>query len=409
MNQATKIHAGDSPQNDDSQARRNAILLSIGQAIGGSTAVIVFSSAGLVGQEMAPDPSLATAPVTAFILGIAVATIPASILMRRIGRSASYFVAALIGITGILISALAIYLNQFILFTAGTGMTGLYWAFLQSYRFAATDIASPSFKDRAISWVMVGGIASAIVGPQTVIWTQDIFVAHYYLGSYIAAAVLIALQCAFVVRIRIPKVIIDETMEKGRPLLEVAKNPVFVVAVLCGAISYSTMAFMMTASPLAMVGCGHSHQLSALGIQWHVLAMYGPSFFTGGLLTRFGKVPIITLGMIFLVGAAVIGTSGITIYHFWTALVFLGVGWNFGFIGSTAMVTDSYRPAERNLVQGFNDFVVFGVNAMASLSAGVIYFMYGWSAITLVMLPMISVGILALLWLTWSQRASVSA
>ncbi|MBZ0215325.1 MAG: MFS transporter [Fimbriimonadaceae bacterium] len=403
MNQASNI------QTDDQQARWNAIMLSIGQAIGGSTAVVVFSSAGLIGQEIASDRSLATAPVTAFILGIAFATIPASMLMRRIGRSGGYFVGSMIGIVGILIAAFAIYAKLFPLFIFGTGMTGIFWAFLQSYRFAATDIASPSFKDRAISWVMVGGVASAVIGPQTVIWTQDLFVAHYYLGSYLAAAVLIAIQCLFVTRVRIPKPVFNESDEKGRPLLEVSRNPVFVVAVLCGAISYATMAFMMTASPLAMVGCGYSHQLSALGIQWHVLAMYVPSFFTGRLLTRFGKVPIITLGMICLIAAALIGTSGITIYHFWVALIFLGVGWNFGFIGATAMVTDCYRPAERNFVQGFNDFVVFGVNALASLSAGFIYFIYGWSAITIVMLPLIAVGVFALVWLTWAQRASVSA
>lgn len=398
-----------SMQIDDREARRNAIFLALGQAIGGATAVVVFSSAGLIGQVISSDPSLATAPVTAFILGIAFATMPASMLMRRIGRRGAYFVGSLIGIIGILIAALAIYIEHFPLFIFGTGTTGIFWAFLQSYRFAATDIASPSFKDKAISWVMVGGVASAIIGPQTVIWTQDLFVSHYYLGSYLAAAILIAIQCIFVTRVRIPKPVFNENDEAGRPLTEVAKNPVFIVSVLCGAITYATMAFMMTASPLAMVGCGHSHQLSALGIQWHVLAMYVPSFITGHLLTRFGKVPIITLGLIALVVAALIGTSGITIYHFWIALIFLGVGWNFGFIGSTAMVTDSYRPAERNLVQGFNDFVVFGVNALASLSAGVIYFMYGWSAITIVMLPMITIGVLALVWLTWVQRASVRA
>ena len=377
--------------------------------LAGQPPVVVFSSAGLVGQELAPDRFLATAPVSAFIIGIALATIPAAIIMRRIGRRASYFLGSMIGIVGILISALAIYLQQFYLFTFGTALTGLFWAFLQSYRFAATDIASSAFKNKAISWVMIGGIASAIIGPQTVIWTQDLYAAHLYMATYIAAAILIAIHCVIVVQIRIPKPVIDKVTDNGRSLLEIAKNPVFIVAVLCGAISYSTMAFMMTASPLAMVGCGHSHQFSALGIQWHVLAMYAPSFFTGGLMTRFGKVPVISLGLLLLIGAALIASLGITIYHFWIALVFLGVGWNFGFIGSTAMVTDTYQPEERNIVQGFNDFVVFGVNAFASLSAGVIYFMYGWGAISVVMLPMIAVGILGLVWLTWIQRASVQA
>jgi len=389
---------------DDRQARLNALYLSVGQAIGGATAVVLISSGGLVGQELAPDPSLATAPVTAFVLGTAFCTLPASMVMRRYGRRFGYFFGSLIGVTGMLLAAYAIYLEHFYMFTGGAVLIGFLWAFLQSYRFAATDIASPSFKDKAISWVMVGGIVSAVVGPQTVIWTQDVFIEHYYMGSYLAGAALIALQCLFVIQIKIPKPVVNATAGGARSLLEVGKSPLFIVAVLCGAISYSTMTFMMTASPLAMVGSGHSHQFSALGIQWHVLAMYLPSFITGSLLTRFGKVPIITLGMILLVGSALVGMAGASIVHFWIALIFLGVGWNFGFIGATSMVTDSYRPEERNLVQGFNDFIVFGGNAAASLSAGLVYFHYGWSAVTIVMLPIISVGIGGLIWLTWTQR-----
>ncbi len=394
----------DDIQTDDSQARRNALLLACGQALGGAIATIIIATGGHVGALLADDRSLATLPVSAFILGTALSTLPANLAMRKLGRRGGYFLSSLIGLVAMLIAAYGVYIGNFHIFALGTFATGGYWAFVQSYRFAATDIASEKFKSKAISWVMMGGLASAVIGPQTIIFTQDIIPNHIFAATYLAGAGLIVLSMLIVTQVRIARPIIMKGASSGRPLAEIARSRRFVVAVFCGVVSYSVMTFIMTSSPLAIVGGGHSHAQAALGIQWHVVAMYLPSFFTGNLIDRYGKINIVIAGMLLLTGASIVGLSGETIGHFWTSLVLLGMGWNFGYIGATAMVTDCYRSDEMNKVQGLNDFLIFGLNAAASLSAGVIYFYYGWEMVATIVLPAIGLCLGLLIWISVRKR-----
>jgi MFS family permease len=391
-------------QTDDAQARRNAMLLGCGQALGGAIAAIIIATGGHVGAMLATDRSLATLPVSVFILGTAFSTLPANLAMRKLGRRGGYYLSSGIGIVAILIAAYGVYFGNFYIFAFGTFATGAYWAFVQSYRFAATDIASEQFKSKAISWVMMGGLASAVVGPQTIIWTKDLIPTHVFAATYLAGAVLIAISMLIVTRIRVPRPNIVKGAPSGRPLGEIAGSRRFVVAVFCGVVSYSVMTFVMTASPLAIVGGGHSQAQAALGIQWHIVAMYLPSFFAGNLIDRYGKIKIVIAGMLFLTGASITALSGDSIANYWGALVLLGLGWNFGYIGATAMVTDSYSPAEMNKVQGLNDFMIFGLNAAASLSAGVIYFYYGWEMVAGIVLPAIGLCLGLLIWISVRRR-----
>lgn len=394
---------------DDGIAKRNALLLSCGQALGGSIAAIIIATGGHVGAMLADDRSLATLPVSAFILGTAFSTLPANIAMRYIGRRGGYFLASIIGICAILTAAYGVYVESFNIFTAGTFATGGYWAFVQSYRFAAADMASDKFKSKAISLVMMGGIVSAFVGPQTIIWTKDLWPSHVFAATYLAGAILIFIAMLIVTQIKI--VAPTETIVEAepRPISEITLNSRFLIAVLCGVVSYSVMTFMMTASPLAMVGTGHSHSQAALGIQWHIVAMYFPSFFTGNLIVKYGHIKIVVAGMMFLIGASIVGLSGFTIGHFWISLILLGIGWNFGYIGATSMVTDCYRAAEKNKVQGLNDFLIFGLNAAASLTAGVIYFLFGWGAVAALVLPAIGICLASLAWITTRNRQLLGA
>lgn len=394
-------------QIDDRKARANARLLAVGQALGGSATVAIIASGGLVGHMLAADKSLATLPVSVFILGTAIATLPANMMMRHVGRRAGYMLGAGMGIVAALTAAFGIHQNSFWLFAFGLALAGVNWAFVQSYRFAAADTASDLFKAKAISWVLIGGVASAVIGPQLVIWTKDLLPPFLFLGSFIAAAGLGAIMLVLMTRIDIPRPPPPSDDDGARSLGAIIAQPRFLVAALCGAVSYAVMSLVMTATPLAMVGCGHSSDLAVLGIQWHVLAMFVPSFFTGNLINRFGKQWIVAVGMVLLAAAAGVALSGLGLWQFWTALVLLGLGWNFGFIGATAMVTDVYAPAERNKVQGFNDFLVFGLNAMASFSSGLLLNLIGWAAVNLLVFPAVFLCLAALVWLAGSGRQTV--
>ena len=394
---------------DDAKAKRNARILAIGQALGGSGSVIIISTGGIVGHMLAADKSLATLPVTCYILGTALSTLPANLLMRRIGRRAGYMLGAASGIVSGLIAAAGIYANSFWLFSLGLLLMGLYWAFVQSYRFAAADTASDLFKAKAISWVLVGGVAAAIIGPQTVIWTQDLIQPFLFLGTFLASAGFAVMALMLMTRIDIPKPPPPRAGDGGRPLGAIMAQPRFIVAAGCGAVSFATMSLVMTATPLAMVGYGLSTNLAALGIQWHVMAMFVPSFFTGNLIARFGKEKVVAAGMMALALSATTALTGLTVWHFWIALALLGLGWNFGFIGATAMLTDCHAPAERNKIQGVNDFLVFGLNAIASFSSGLMLNLFGWGAVNLIVFPAVALCLAALVWLAGARKRPVSA
>ncbi|TPW32297.1 MFS transporter [Martelella alba] len=380
-------------------SRRNMNTLTLAQSLGGAGPTIVISLGGIVGQLIAPDAALATLPVSLYNLGVAAGTLPAAFIMRRYGRRLGYTFGTLIGMMGGLIAASGIVISAFWLFCLGTIAAGLYNAYVQSFRFAAADTVADGMKATAISRVMIGGLAAAIIGPQVVIWTRNALPGIPYAGGFIGQSVLALLTLLVILRLRFPKPATPgpKGMSGGRPLSQIARSPRFIMAVATGVVSYALMAFVMTAAPLAMVACGHSVGEAALGIQWHVLAMFGPSFFTGRLISRFGKEKIAMTGLVLLALCAVSALSGLGLAHFWIALIFLGVGWNFGFIGATAMITECHTAEERGKVQGLNDFLIFGSVAMASfLAGGLVNLDGGWNLMNWLVLPTTAVIFTAL-------------
>ena len=383
------------------QSRRNALVLSGMQALGGANPALVVALSSLVGQKMASSTDLATLPVGIFNLGLAIGILPAAYLMRRLGRQGGYIIGALLGIGAGLLAAAGIYSLSFTLFCVGTLLAGLYASYVQSYRFAAADHASEAFRPKAISWVMAGGLLGAIIATQTIIHTQDIWPEHPFAAAFLAQAVLAALVLPFAFALRLGRTTQQavKTPYTGRPLREIASNRYFIIAVLAGVASYVLMNFLMTASPLAMVMHGHSVKESTLGIQWHILAMFGPSFFTGTLIKRFGKIPVTFAGVFLLGLASIVALLGMSVPHFWVSLILLGLGWNFGFIGATNMVVDCYRPEERGRVQALNDFIIFTCVALSSFTSGRVLAVYGWYGVNTWTLPISAVVMLALAWL----------
>jgi MFS family permease len=388
----------------DKLARRNALVLAGAQALGGASPSIVISLGGIVGAGLVANQTFATVPVSLMQLGIATGVIPAAILMRRLGRRGGYIIGALIGVTASSIAAAGTGMRLFWLFCLGTFMCGLYGAFVQSYRFAAADTATDAFKPRAISWVMIGGIAAGVIGPQSVYWTRDMTPEAPFAASFLAQGCLALIAMGVILLLRAPPVAAVK-QGGGRPLPEIMRQPKFIASVCAALVAYGLMSLVMTAAPLAMVGCGHSIGDAALGIQWHVLSMFGPSFFTGRLIARFGKEKVTACGLVLTALAAVVGLSGLSVAHFWIALILLGVGWNFGFIGATALVTDCYRPEERVKVQAANDFLVFGSVAIASFSSGGLLHAGGWDTINWFVFPPVVFALALVAWQGMQKRA----
>lgn len=386
-----------SAENGDRLARRNAMVLSASMALAGANAAVVIATGSLIGSLLAPKPTLATLPVTAFVFGTALFAYPASNLMKKIGRRAGFMVGCLAGVSAGLLGALAIWTASFWLYVLATTSAGAYQSFVTLYRYAAADTATPGFRPKAISWVMTGGILAAVVGPQLVITTKDLFTPLTFLGTYLGQAAVAVLAIAVVSRFEDGPPLSEATMSAARPLGEIIRNVRFLAAVLCGTVAQAMMNMVMTATPIAMVGCGFSVTESTLGIQWHVLAMYVPSFFTGNLVARFGKGRVVMAGLIILIAAGITNLAGITLAHFWGSLILLGLGWNFAFVGATAMVTDHHSPGERAKVQGFTDFTIFGATTVASFMAGYLYTTIGWNAVNWTLLPVTLTAMLALL------------
>jgi predicted MFS family arabinose efflux permease len=373
----------------DSLAKRNALVLAAAQALAGGNSVVIVGTAGIVGSALA-DKSLATVPVSTYVLGLWMATLPVGLIAKRYGRLATFELGALCGAIAGLVCCLAVLKASFWLLCVGTLFGGFYAAVHQSYRFAAADTASEQFKPKAISWVMAGGMFSAFVGPQLVIFTKDIWPPYLFAASYVAQAGVAVLSGLVLLATRIPRPAASgRRMSEGRPLAEIFRQPRLIVAVVCGVASYSMMNLVMTSAPVAMLDCHHTIDDATLGLQWHVVGMFAPSFFTGALIARFGTDRVAGCGLAIIAAGAVIALSGITIWHFWAALVLLGVGWNFAFVGATALVTQCHRPNERNKVQAVNDFLVFGSMAIGSFSSGHLLASYGWTMVAEVVLPVV--------------------
>ena len=387
----------------DRKARANALRLAAAQALAGANATVVFATAAIIGSTLSADPALVTAPVSLFVVGMAVGTLPTGWLARRFGRRVAFITGSGFGCLAGLIAAAALMLGSFPLYCVATFCAGLYGAVVQSFRFAAADGASAAFRSRAISWVMVGGLFSGVLGPQLVTWTMDLWPPYLFAASYLAQAVVALVAMAVLAGVDLPRPARAE-VAKGRPLAEIIRQPRFVVAVLCGVITYTLMNLVMTSAPLAMRMCGLPISASNASIQWHVVAMYGPSFFTGALITRFGAKRVMATGMLLLAAAALAGLSGIGVANFTLGLVLLGVGWNFGFVGASSLVLETHRPEERTRVQSFNDFLIFGTMALGSFSSGKLLLTLGWAAVNWVVLPAVGIGLLALLASAWLGR-----
>ncbi len=384
--------------------QRNVWLLVAAQSLGGASPPIIISLGGIVGQMLAEDPTLSTLPVSVYQLGVALSTIPAALLMRRMGRRLGYLVGAVAGVISGLVAAWGISQDSFFYFSMGTAMAGFYGACVQSYRFAAADAVDDDKRSRAIALIMVGGLIAAVIGPQVVIWTRDTLPATPFAGSFYGQAGLALLAIPVIMLMRMPALPKGHHKQAGRSLKTIISQPKFIVAVVAGVVSFGLMSFIMTAAPMAMVGCGFGVGDAALGIQWHVLSMYGPSFVTGRLIDRFGKIAVTATGLLIMAGASGLALMGLGLFEFWGSLILLGVGWNLGFIGATAMVTDCYTQAERAKVQALNDFLVFGTVAIASFSSGHLLSTAGWDVINLSMLPIIATVLFMLAGLAWYER-----
>ena len=390
---------------DDAKARRNAMVLAVASALYGTTTTMQVATAGLVGIQLAPEKSWATLPMSTFVIGTALTTLPISLLMKRIGRRAGFILGALAGLLAALLGVYAIYQRSFGLFLLSTSFMGMFQASASYYRFAAADMASPAFRPKAISWVMTGGVVAALFGTLLVMGTVDIFAPVTFAGNY-AAMALLALACIGVL-LALDVPVAGQKIAgaaAARPLSVIASQPRYIVAAIVGMLSYGIMMLVMTATPVAMIGCGFTVRDSSWVIQWHVLAMFVPSFFTGNLIARFGAERISAFGMLLLTGAAISGLMGIHFDNFAVGLILLGLGWNFGFIGGTTMLTSCYEPSERNKAQGLNDFLIFGTTALASLGAGKLLAGIGWNAVNYAVFPMVLVGLAMIGWLLTHQR-----
>lgn len=381
-------------ETNDRRARRNALRLAAAQALAGANATVIFATGAIIGATIAPDPALATLPISVFVCGMAAGTLPTGAIARRFGRRVAFITGSSIGCVAGLVAAGALLVGSFTLYCVATFLAGLYGAVVQSFRFAAADGASPAFRARALSWVMVGGVFSGVLGPQLVTWTMNLWQPYLFAASYLAQAAVALVAMAVLAGVDLTRPV--RAADAGRPLGTIIRQPRFIVAALCGVITYTLMNLVMTSAPLAMRLCGLPLSASNATIQWHVVAMYGPSFFTGALIARFSAQRVVAVGLTLLAAAAACGLAGIGLANFTVGLILLGIGWNFGFIGASSLVLETHRPEERTRVQAFNDFLVFGTMAIGSFSSGQLLMVYGWASVNWVVFPPVAVGLGAL-------------
>jgi MFS family permease len=385
-------------------AKRNVVVLAICQALLFTNNSTLIALNGLVGYAIAPDKRLATLPVTGWVIGAALTTFFASLLMKRIGRRAGFMFGTSVGIVGALICSTAIYIGHFWLFCFGTVVFGVYNAFGQYYRFAAADTGSMEFRSKAISYVVAGGLVGGILGPTSSRFTMNLL-PTMYLGAYLALIGVLVLVLLVLTQLRIPLPSEREAHEGGRPLLQIMKQPAYIVAVVASGFGYGIMNLLMTATPLAMGVCGHPYSAAATVISWHVIAMFGPSFFTGSLIKRFGVLNMMMAGVALNFACVAIAIAGVDVANFWFALVLLAVGWNFLFISGTTLLTETYQPEERAKAQGANDLTIFIIMATSSFSSGMVLESSGWSTLNYLAIPFIAAVALAVVWLMLRRRA----
>lgn len=361
-------------------SKSNIVRLTVAQALSGANAVVVYATGAIVGNMLAPDRALATLPITIFVLGMTACSLPAGMIAQRYGRRTAFLLGTLCGVLIGLLSASAVVMGSFWLFCLAMLFGGAYAAVVLTFRFAAADCVPLAQRPQALSFVMAGGVFAGVIGPQLVTHTMDLWAPYTFAGTFMGQAAVAALSAAILIGVRLPKPTKEEVAE-GRPIRLIVRQPEFITAVTCGVVSYLLMNFLMTAAPLAMRMCGLSQASANLGVQWHVIAMYAPSFFTGHLITRFGAQRVVMAGLVLTGISAGVGLLGVDVTHFWLTLILLGVGWNFGFVGASALVLGCHRPEEKTRVQSFNDFILFGMVALGSLLSGGFLTAYGWNTV----------------------------
>jgi MFS family permease len=390
--------------------KRNVVLLAALQALFQTGNVVIITAGGLAGFALAPDKALATLPISVWMIGTMATTIPASLFMGRFGRRAGFWVGALCGGLSGALAAFALVQASFWLFCLAQFFYGCYMAFAQFYRFAAADAASPEFRSRAISYVMLGPAAAAIIGPHLVSFTYDLAAFAPFAASYAALVLLSLIAMVLIALLDVPPPVELKAEAPARPLSAVVLQPTYLVAVFVAAIGFGVMNLAMTATPLAMQHHQHGMGDTAFVIQWHVLGMFLPSFFTGTLIARFGAPQIMLVGVALLLGHVAVALSGVEFLHFVSALVLLGIGWNFTFIGGTALVTETYRPSEKSWAQGINDFSIFATVVAASFSSGALLHHFGWTGVNLLALPLLfAAGLALILFMFWKRRQAAPA
>ncbi|WP_022703739.1 MFS transporter [Pseudorhodobacter ferrugineus] len=394
------------------ESRRNVWVLVAAQAILGAQMPMIFTIAGLAGQTLASNACWATLSISIMVVGSMLSATPLSSIMQKYGRRVGFLIGTAAGALGAAIGAYGLYSASFPIFLLGAIFSGTYMSAQGFYRFAAADTASEAFRPKAISWVMAGGLLSAIIGPQLVKVTAQAFVVPF-MGTYLAVIVLNILGSFLFLGLNIPKPPKPKIGDAlGRTRWEMIRTPRIAVAVICATVSYALMNLVMTSSPLAVVGCGFETSNAADVVTAHVLAMYVPSFFTGHLIARFGVEKIIALGLVILAAAGAVALTGFELENFFAALILLGIGWNFGFIGATTMLAGAHAPHERGRMQGLNDLLVFGGVTMASLSSGGLMncsggsVEEGWAAVNIAMLPFLVLAGGALIWLAMQPKES---
>jgi predicted MFS family arabinose efflux permease len=380
--------------------KRNIFLLSIAQAITGSNQAILAAVGALTGVALAPSPALATLPVTAMVLGTAIATIPATMSIHRLGRRNGFIVGACVAFIAGLVASYAVVAANFILFSFGLALVGISAAFGQQYRFAAADSVPEQWKARAISFVLLGGVLAGFFGPRLSFLAKDWLPGGEFSGSFLVISVLSSVAILVLLFTRLAPVAREiDIAGTGRTLMQLLRSPDIFVPILSGMATYALMIFVMVAAPLAMVKqWGHSVETATTAIQWHVVAMFAPSFFTGGIINRIGSHLTAGIGLFLIMMSAAVALNGVSQWHFYSGLVLLGLGWNFGFIGSTTLLSRAYAPAEAARAQGLNEQLVFGTMAIASIGSGVLLQMIGWQAVNVLVLPVATAGIAILAW-----------
>ena len=402
-----------------SRLSRNVPLLAFCQAMAMSGASLTVATAALVGFQLAEDKSLSSFPLAMQYIAIMLSSVPAAMLMNRIGRKPAFIFSTLFAFSGAAIAALSIIQQSFMGFVVGVALIGVFNSFANYYRFAAADVVPVSFKSRAISLVLAGGVIAAILGPNLARYTETSFIGIDFAGSYAALLVLYVLALVALVFLKLPKE--SHTQREGddiqlninsannsdsinRAWREIIRQPTWQVSVICGMLGFAVMSFVMTATPLAMKHHDHVFSDTSFVIQWHVLAMFAPSFFTGSVIHKVGELKVMLLGVLLGFGCVMINLAGTSVWHFWLALLLLGLSWNFLYVGATSLLTQTYFPREKFKVQAINDFIIFSSVAFASLSAGYLQYHFGWRSVNIGVLPLLGIMLISIIWLSWQRR-----